>query len=159
MPVYPDPESALGRSDLQAVVLATPAATHASLGLRALDANLNLTLGALQFQRMTFSNVALGLRVANGAADARLTRISMYDGGGTAQASSPFGGQSDNPFGGDGGMGGMGGEMMDRMLQERFGYWIALTGLIVAAGAGAFGMLGGIPVAAKPDATPPPPAA
>ncbi len=81
------------------------------------------------------------------------------DGGGTAQASSPFGGQSDNPFGGDGGMGGMGGEMMDRMLQERFGYWIALTGLIVAAGAGAFGMLGGIPVAAKPDATPPPPAA
>ena len=86
------------------------------------------------------------------------------DGGGTAQASSPFGGQSDNPFGGGagnpfGGSGGMGGEMMDRMLQERFGYWIALTGLIVAAGAGALGMLGGIPVAAKPDATPPPPAA
>lgn len=88
-------------------------------------------------------------------------------GGGTAQASSPFGGQSDNPFGGGagnpfdgGGMGGMGGEMMDRMLQERFGYWIALTALIVAAGAGALGMLGGIPAtAAKPDATPPPPAA
>jgi len=54
-------------------------------GLRALDANLNLTLGTLQFQRMTFSNVALGLRVANGAADARLTRISLYDGGGTAR--------------------------------------------------------------------------
>lgn len=54
-------------------------------GLRALDANLNLTLGTLQFQRMTFSNVALGLRLANGAADARLTRISLYDGGGTAR--------------------------------------------------------------------------
>ena len=54
-------------------------------GLRALDANLDLTLGALQFQRMHFSNVALGLRVANGAADARLTRIALYDGGGTAR--------------------------------------------------------------------------
>ncbi len=54
-------------------------------GLRALDANLDLTLGALQFQRMQFSNVALALRVANGAADARLTRISLYDGGGTAR--------------------------------------------------------------------------
>ncbi len=54
-------------------------------GLRALDADLNLTLGGLQFQRMTFSNVALGLRVARGALDARLTRISLYDGGGTAR--------------------------------------------------------------------------
>ncbi|ANP45968.1 AsmA family protein [Candidatus Viadribacter manganicus] len=54
-------------------------------GLRALDADLNLGLGSLQFQRMTFTNVALGLRVANGAADARLTRISLYDGGGTAR--------------------------------------------------------------------------
>jgi AsmA protein len=54
-------------------------------GLRALDADLNLALGTLQFQRMTFSNVALGLRVANGAADARLTRIALYEGGGTAR--------------------------------------------------------------------------
>lgn len=54
-------------------------------GLRALDADLQLTLGALQFQRMRFSNVALGLRIANGAADARLTRISLYEGGGTAR--------------------------------------------------------------------------
>src|SRR5690606_13648020 len=54
-------------------------------GLRALDANLDLTLGTLQFQRMNFSNVALGLRVANGAADARLRRISLYEGGGTAR--------------------------------------------------------------------------
>jgi AsmA protein len=54
-------------------------------GLRALDADLNLVLGALQFQRMSFSNVALNLRVANGAADARLTRIGLYQGAGTAR--------------------------------------------------------------------------
>jgi AsmA protein len=54
-------------------------------GLRALDANLNLTLAALRFQRMSFSDVALNLRVANGAADARLSRISLYGGGGTAR--------------------------------------------------------------------------
>lgn len=54
-------------------------------GLRALDANLNLTLGALKFQRMSFADVALNLRVANGAADARLTRISLYEGSGTAR--------------------------------------------------------------------------
>jgi len=54
-------------------------------GLRALDADLNLALGALRFQRMNFSNVALNLRVANGAADARLSRISLYDGAGTAR--------------------------------------------------------------------------
>ncbi len=54
-------------------------------GLRALDATLDLTLGALKFQRMQFSNVALNLRVANGAADARLTRIALYGGTGTAR--------------------------------------------------------------------------
>jgi AsmA protein len=54
-------------------------------GLRALDANLNLALGSLSFQRMSFSDVALALRVANGAADARLTRIALYDGGGSAR--------------------------------------------------------------------------
>lgn len=54
-------------------------------GLRALDANLNLSLDALKFQRMDFSNVAMALRIANGAADARLTRISFYEGGGTAR--------------------------------------------------------------------------
>jgi len=54
-------------------------------GLRALDANLDLSLRALQFQQMRFTDVALALRIANGAADARLTRISLYDGGGTAR--------------------------------------------------------------------------
>ncbi|MBL8538352.1 MAG: AsmA family protein [Hyphomonadaceae bacterium] len=54
-------------------------------GLRALDANLNLTLGALQFQRMSFTDVALNLRVSNGAADARLSRIALYQGAGTAR--------------------------------------------------------------------------
>ena len=56
---------------------------------------------------------------------------------------------------GGGGMGAMGAEALDGMLQERFGYWIALTALIVAAGAGALGMAGGIPGAAKPEDAPP----
>lgn len=54
-------------------------------GLRALDANLDLTLGSLTFQRLSFSDVQLGLRVANGAADARLSRISLYGGAGSAR--------------------------------------------------------------------------
>lgn len=54
-------------------------------GLRALDANLDLSIGTLQFQRMSFSNVALAMRIANGALDARLSRISLYDGGGVAR--------------------------------------------------------------------------
>jgi AsmA protein len=54
-------------------------------GLRALDAHLNLALGSLKFREMSFSNVALALRVFNGAADARLTRISLYGGAGTAR--------------------------------------------------------------------------
>jgi AsmA protein len=54
-------------------------------GLRALDANLTLGVGALRFQRMDFSNVEMALRVANGAADARLTRLSLYGGAGTGR--------------------------------------------------------------------------
>lgn len=54
-------------------------------GLRALDADINFTLGSLRFQRMSFSDVAMAMRVANGALDARLSRISLYDGGGTAR--------------------------------------------------------------------------
>ncbi len=54
-------------------------------GLRALDADLTLSIGALQFQRMDFSDVEMSLRVADGAADARLTQISLYGGGGTAR--------------------------------------------------------------------------
>jgi AsmA protein len=54
-------------------------------GLRALDANLDLTVAALKFQRLNFSNVTLNLRVANGAADARLTRIALYGGNGTGR--------------------------------------------------------------------------
>ena len=54
-------------------------------GLRALDANLNLTLGSLKFQRMTFTDAQLALRVANGAADARLSHVSLYGGAGTAR--------------------------------------------------------------------------
>jgi hypothetical protein len=79
-----------------------------------------------------------------------------------ANASSPLGGASDNPFGAGGGnpfgggMTGMGADMLDSMLQERFGYWICLSALIVAAGAAGLGMAGGAAGAAKPGATPPP---
>lgn len=54
-------------------------------GLRALDANLSLGLSALRFQQMDFSDVQMALRIANGAADARLTRVSLYGGAGTAR--------------------------------------------------------------------------
>lgn len=71
------------------------------------------------------------------------------DGGGTSAASSPFGSAGDNPFGGA-----MGTQALDGMLQERFGYWIAFSALIVAAGAGALGMAGG-GAATKPEGEPP----
>jgi AsmA protein len=54
-------------------------------GLRALDANLSLGVAALKFQRFSFSDVALALKVANGAVDGHLTRLSMYGGTGTAR--------------------------------------------------------------------------
>lgn len=54
-------------------------------GLRALDANLALAVGALRFQQMDFSDVQMALRIANGAADARLSRIALYGGGGSAR--------------------------------------------------------------------------
>jgi len=54
-------------------------------GLRAMDAGIDLTLGSLKFQRLQFTNVALNLRLANGAADARLSRIALYGGTGTAR--------------------------------------------------------------------------
>ena len=63
------------------------------------------------------------------------------------------GAAAESPFGGDG-MGAMGQGMIDQMLQERFGYWIALGALAVAAGAGAIGMASGAGVA-KPEPAPP----
>lgn len=54
-------------------------------GLRAFDADLALGIGALKFQQMNFADVTMALRVANGALDARLSRISLYGGTGTAR--------------------------------------------------------------------------
>jgi hypothetical protein len=69
------------------------------------------------------------------------------------------GAATESPFGSEG-MGAMGQGMIDNMLQERFGYWIALSALAVAAGAGAIGMAGGAgAVRQDPAPTPPPPAA
>ena len=74
--------------------------------------------------------------------------------GGQAEASSSFGNAGGNPFGGPGSMDAMGAQMLGNMLQERFGYWIALIALGVGAGAAGLVMAGGIP-AAKPEGTPP----
>ncbi len=54
-------------------------------GLRALDANLSLGVAALKFQQMEFTGVQMALRIANGAADARLTRLSLYGGTGVGR--------------------------------------------------------------------------
>ncbi len=54
-------------------------------GLRALDANLALSVDALRFQQMDFAGVEMALRIANGAADARLTRMSLYEGAATGR--------------------------------------------------------------------------
>lgn len=60
------------------------------------------------------------------------------------------GGAQDSPFGG-GQMGGgaMAQQMLDSMVQERIGYWLALGGLLVAAAAGGLAMSQGAG-AAKP---------
>ncbi len=54
-------------------------------GLRAVDADLALAVGDLRFQKMQFTNGQLALKLANGVADARLSRVSLYGGGGTAR--------------------------------------------------------------------------
>ncbi|MDX2238373.1 MAG: AsmA family protein [Hyphomonadaceae bacterium] len=54
-------------------------------GLRAIDADFALDLGALTFQRMRFSDAQLRLQIAAGALDATLSRVSFYGGGGTAR--------------------------------------------------------------------------
>jgi AsmA protein len=54
------------------------------MGLRAVDADLALAVGDLRFQKMQFANGQLALKLTNGVADARLSRVSLYGGGGTA---------------------------------------------------------------------------
>jgi AsmA protein len=54
-------------------------------GLRAMDADLNLGVDDLRFQKMQFTKGQLRLRLANGVADAALSRVSLYEGGGTAR--------------------------------------------------------------------------
>lgn len=53
-------------------------------GLRAADADLALSVGDLKFQKMQFANGQLALKLTNGMLDARLSRVSLYGGGGTA---------------------------------------------------------------------------
>jgi hypothetical protein len=61
---------------------------------------------------------------------------------------------TDNPFGGGGQMAGMGEDILNSMLQERFGYWIVMGALIVAAGVGGLGMAGAtVSAPARPEGT------
>jgi AsmA protein len=54
-------------------------------GLRGADADLTLTIGALAFQKMTFENARLGVRLNDGALDARLSHFAMYGGTGSGR--------------------------------------------------------------------------
>lgn len=54
-------------------------------GLRGADANLNISIGELLFQKMKFQNARLAFRLNGGVADARLTQIQLYGGAGTAR--------------------------------------------------------------------------
>jgi hypothetical protein len=85
----------------------------------------------------------------------QIKKEGMKDEQSSSSASSPFGDTSGNPFGG-GGMNAMGANMIDGMLQERFGYWICVSALIVAAGAAGLGMAAGAAGATtKPEGAPP----
>jgi hypothetical protein len=64
-----------------------------------------------------------------------------------AGSAAPFA-ASDNPFAS---AGGMGANMMDNLVQERWGYWIVLVALGVAAGASAIGMSAVATPGAKPE--------
>jgi AsmA protein len=54
-------------------------------GLRAIDADLNLGVGDLRFQKMQFTQGQLRLKLTNGVVDAALSRVSLYGGAGTAR--------------------------------------------------------------------------
>lgn len=70
-----------------------------------------------------------------------------------SEQGSSSAGSNENPFAGDmGGMGAMGAQMMNELVQERIGFWLAMGALIVAAGAGGVGMAGGAGSASvRPD--------
>jgi len=80
----PPPSAAGGQGGVNASTAWTNDPIDLS-GLKAMDADLQLSAGALKFQRMSFQNVAMTLHIAHGAADARLTRIGLYGGSGTAR--------------------------------------------------------------------------
>lgn len=54
-------------------------------GLNAMDADLNLGVDDLRFQKMQFTGAQMRLRMAGGVADALLSRVSLYGGAGTAR--------------------------------------------------------------------------
>ncbi|MDX2233222.1 MAG: AsmA family protein [Hyphomonadaceae bacterium] len=54
-------------------------------GLKAIDADLDIGVGDLRFQKMQFTDSQLRLRLTNGVADAVLSKVSMYGGAGAAR--------------------------------------------------------------------------
>lgn len=54
-------------------------------GLRAMDADLSLSVSDLRFQKMQFTGAQLALRLNDGIADAWLQRVTLYGGSGTAR--------------------------------------------------------------------------
>ncbi len=83
-PYLPAPTQGAGGPGVEAGAAWTTAPIDLS-GLKSLDADLRLSVGALKFQRLSFTDVSMRLGVASAVADARLERISLYGGAGTAR--------------------------------------------------------------------------
>jgi AsmA protein len=83
-PYLPAPPAGAGEGGVEVSTAWDQAPIDLS-GLRAMDADLNLTIAQLKFQRMTFSDARMALHIANGVADARLSHIALYGGAGTAR--------------------------------------------------------------------------
>jgi len=54
-------------------------------GLKAVDADLKLTVGEILFQEMTIGKSALALKLTNGKLTANLTELDLYEGSGTGR--------------------------------------------------------------------------
>jgi len=79
------PAAAAGATGGVNTAAAWDAAPMDLAGLRAMDVDLSLSVSDLRFQKIQFTGAQLALRLANGIADARLQRVSLYGGSGTAQ--------------------------------------------------------------------------
>lgn len=79
------PAAAAGATGGVNTAAAWDAAPMDLAGLRAMDADLSLSVSDLRFQKMQFTGAQLALRLNNGVADAWLQRVALYGGSGTAR--------------------------------------------------------------------------